>query len=81
MIASKEWGELIGVEATGRFYILASYRYAADELSKDGHCLETPLRPCVKLENNNAKMQRRDGAKNKSLRVYFTGIFGCAVKI
>jgi len=40
MIASKEWGELIGVEATGRFYILASYRYAADELSKDGHCLE-----------------------------------------
>ncbi|MHC1575654.1 MAG: hypothetical protein ACXQTY_07645 [Candidatus Methanogasteraceae archaeon] len=28
-----------------------------------------PLRPCVKLENNNAKTQRRDGAKNKSLRV------------
>ena len=23
-------------------------------------------------------MQRRDGAKNKSLRVYFTGIFSCA---
>jgi len=32
------------------------------------------------LENNNAKMQRRDGAKNKSLRVYFTGIFGCAIE-
>ncbi|MEA1866453.1 MAG: hypothetical protein U9N46_14935 [Euryarchaeota archaeon] len=40
--------------------------------------VSAPLRPCVKLENNNAKMQRRDGAKNKSLRVYFTGIFGCA---
>ncbi len=32
----------------------------------------------VKLENNNAKTQRRDGAKNKSLLVYFTGIFDCA---
>ncbi|MEA1864999.1 MAG: hypothetical protein U9N46_07360, partial [Euryarchaeota archaeon] len=41
--------------------------------------VSAPLRPCVKLENNNAKVQRRDGAKNKSLRVYFTGIFGCAV--
>ncbi|MEA1864233.1 MAG: hypothetical protein U9N46_03390, partial [Euryarchaeota archaeon] len=39
--------------------------------------VSAPLRPCVKLENNNAKMQRRDGAKNKSLRVYFIGIFGC----
>ncbi len=35
MITSKEWDELIGVEATGRFYFLTSYRYAADELSKD----------------------------------------------
>jgi len=41
--------------------------------------VSAPLRPCVKLENNNAKMQRRNGAKNKSLRVYFTGIFGCAL--
>ncbi|KAF5414845.1 MAG: hypothetical protein C5S48_07430 [Candidatus Methanogaster sp.] len=40
--------------------------------------VSAPLRPCVKLENNNAKVQRRDGAKNKSPRVYFTGIFGCA---
>jgi len=39
----------------------------------------TPLRPCVKLKNNNAKTQRRDGAKNKNLWVYFTGIFDCAV--
>jgi len=42
--------------------------------------VSVPLRLCVKLENNNAKMQRRDGAKNKSLRVYFTGIFGCALE-
>ncbi len=41
--------------------------------------VSAPLRPCVKLENNNAKTQRRDGTKNKSPRVYFTGIFGCAV--
>ncbi|MEA1863713.1 MAG: hypothetical protein U9N46_00700 [Euryarchaeota archaeon] len=41
--------------------------------------VSAPLCPCVKLEHNNAKMQRRDGAKNKSLRVYFTGIFGCAL--
>ncbi|MEA1865583.1 MAG: hypothetical protein U9N46_10430, partial [Euryarchaeota archaeon] len=41
--------------------------------------VSAPLRPCVKLKNNNAKTQRRDGAKNKSPRVYFTGIFGCAV--
>jgi len=40
---------------------------------------KTPLRPCVKLKNNNAKTQRRDGAKNKNLWVYFTGIFDCAV--
>jgi len=38
------------------------------------------LRPCVKLKNNNAKTQRRDGAKNKNLWVYFTGIFDCAYK-
>ena len=37
-----------------------------------------PLRLRVKLENNNAKTQRRDGAKDKSLRVYFTGISDCA---
>jgi len=40
--------------------------------------VSAPLRPCVKLKNNNAKTQRRDGAKNKSLWVYFTGIFDCA---
>ncbi|MEA1864924.1 MAG: hypothetical protein U9N46_06980 [Euryarchaeota archaeon] len=27
---------------------------------------------------NNAKTRRRDGAKNKNLLVYFTGIFDCA---
>jgi len=41
---------------------------------------DSPLRPCVKLKNNNAKTQRRDGAKNKNLWVYFTGIFDCAYK-
>ncbi|KAF5416088.1 MAG: hypothetical protein C5S48_03985 [Candidatus Methanogaster sp.] len=41
--------------------------------------VSAPLRPCVKLKNNNAKTQRRDGAKNKSLWVYFTGIFDCAL--
>ncbi|MEA1865059.1 MAG: hypothetical protein U9N46_07675, partial [Euryarchaeota archaeon] len=41
--------------------------------------VSAPLRLCVKLENNNAKTQRRDGAKNKSLRVHFTGIFDCAL--
>jgi len=35
MIASKEWEELIDVEATDRFYFIASYRYAADGISKD----------------------------------------------
>ena len=40
--------------------------------------VSAPLRLCVKLENNNAKTQRRDGAKNKNLWVYFTGIFDCA---
>ncbi|KAF5410058.1 MAG: hypothetical protein U9N46_11665 [Euryarchaeota archaeon] len=40
--------------------------------------VSAPLRPCVKLKNNNAKTQRRDGAKNKNLWVYFTGIFDCA---
>jgi len=29
--------------------------------------VSAPLRPCVKLKNNNAKTQRRDGAKNKNL--------------
>ncbi|MEA1865733.1 MAG: hypothetical protein U9N46_11205 [Euryarchaeota archaeon] len=43
--------------------------------------VSAPLRLCVKLENNNAKTQRRDGAKNKSLRVHFTGIFDCAIFI
>ncbi|KAF5416086.1 MAG: hypothetical protein C5S48_03975 [Candidatus Methanogaster sp.] len=42
--------------------------------------VSAPLRPCVKLKNNNAKTQRRDGAKNKNLWVYFTGIFDCAYK-
>jgi len=42
--------------------------------------VSAPLRPCVKLKNNNAKTQRRDGAKNKNLWVYFTGIFDCAVQ-
>ncbi|MEA1863936.1 MAG: hypothetical protein U9N46_01850 [Euryarchaeota archaeon] len=42
--------------------------------------VSAPLRHCVKLENNNAKMQRRDDAKNKSLRVHFTGIFDCVQK-
>jgi len=40
--------------------------------------VNAPLRPCVKLKNNNAKTQRRDGAKNKNLWAYFTGIFDCA---
>ena len=35
MIASKEWDELSDVEETDRFYFLASYRCAADEISED----------------------------------------------
>ena len=35
MIASKEWEELIDVEATDGLYFIASYRYAADGISKD----------------------------------------------
>ncbi len=35
MIASKEWDELSGVDATDGFHFLAHYRYAADEISKD----------------------------------------------
>ncbi|MEA1865715.1 MAG: hypothetical protein U9N46_11115 [Euryarchaeota archaeon] len=56
------------------------YNNAKDVKTAIGTTLRVsaPLRPCVKLENNNAKTQRRDGAKNKSPRVYFTGIFGCA---
>jgi len=33
--------------------------------------VSAPLRPCVKLKNNNAKTQRRDGAKNKNLWANF----------
>jgi|LGVF01.1.fsa_nt_gb hypothetical protein len=35
MTASKEWEELRDVEVTDGFYFIASYRYAADEISKD----------------------------------------------
>jgi len=67
MIASKEWGELIGVEATGRFYILASYRYAADELSKDGHCLE--IRLCALALNWKTITQRCKDAMAQRTKV------------
>ena len=54
------------------------YNNAKDVNTEIDNTLRVSLAFLVKLENNTQRRERRDGAKNKSLRVYFTGIFDCA---